>query len=173
MSTCDKNYNPNMREVTIEKDRLIGILKENKRKHDHLYDCSVSGYWETAKKTIYEKQSNLTRALENKRLEISKLYNDGLAYANKKVELKPIYPDVKLAGDLSVSLPFPISHSDDYQKAIRMLELSIYDQVTLSSTEFDQFVLNNWAWKIDFLTSTVTYLGISGCSANTGYFKNF
>ena len=48
--------------------------------------------------------------------------------------------------NLLISMPEPQDHTDDYDRVIRMLEMSVDDEVKLSATEFDQYVMDNWQW---------------------------
>jgi hypothetical protein len=47
----------------------------------------------------------------------------------------------------SISLPEPIDHTQDYDRVIAMLEMSIEPEIVIDSAQFDQYVLDNWAWK--------------------------
>ncbi|MEQ3693190.1 MAG: hypothetical protein ABNH16_07145 [Thalassolituus sp.] len=53
-----------------------------------------------------------------------------------------------------VTKDFPMieSHEGDYKKVIRMVEMSVDEAITLDSRSFDQYVMDNWAWKsaLDF-----------------------
>lgn len=46
-----------------------------------------------------------------------------------------------------IALQEPINQSKDYNRVISMLEMSVDDHITLSETEFSQYVLNDWQWK--------------------------
>lgn len=56
-----------------------------------------------------------------------------------------------------VTKDFPMieSHEGEYKKVIRMVEMSVDDEITLDSRSFDQYVMDNWAWKsaLDFTKS--------------------
>ena len=54
----------------------------------------------------------------------------------------------------------PISYADSYNKAIRMLELSVDDVIILSETEFDQLVMDEWNWKQSFVATSSFYKSI-------------
>jgi hypothetical protein len=47
----------------------------------------------------------------------------------------------------SVSLTEPQDHTEDYNRVITMLEMSVEDAITLDSHSFDNYVMDNWAWK--------------------------
>lgn len=56
-----------------------------------------------------------------------------------------------------VSIPFPQDHTDDYDTIIAMIEMSIEDTVELDQREFANYVLDEWSWKQEFLTSNSMY----------------
>lgn len=58
---------------------------------------------------------------------------------------------------VQVYLPKPVDHTRDYDREIAMLEMSIGDQVTLTQQEFASFVMDDWTWKREFLTSNSAY----------------
>jgi hypothetical protein len=66
----------------------------------------------------------------------------------------------------SLGLTYPINYSDDYDRVIRMLELTSENQLTLTTKEFDSYVRNQWGWKHSFLGTNSCY--ISGFSPVTG-----
>ncbi len=57
-----------------------------------------------------------------------------------------------------ISMPEPESHVLDYDRVLRMLELSIDDEIELDEQDFDRYVMDNWEWNRAFQTSTVAYL---------------
>jgi hypothetical protein len=46
-----------------------------------------------------------------------------------------------------ISLPEPIDHTQDYDRIIAMLEMSVEANITIDDNAFDQYVLDNWSWK--------------------------
>jgi hypothetical protein len=58
----------------------------------------------------------------------------------------------------AVHLPQPQDHTRDYDRCIAMLEMSLDEELELSSVEFAQYVLDDWGWKGDFITTANTYL---------------
>lgn len=51
----------------------------------------------------------------------------------------------------------PVSYENDYQRAIRMLELSVEDVIEVEEDVFNQLVLDEWSWKRSFTMSNSTY----------------
>jgi hypothetical protein len=59
--------------------------------------------------------------------------------------------------DLSIPLPEPSDHSDDYERIIAMLEMCTEEKVFVSEQEFSQYVLDNWHWKTHFIDTNASY----------------
>lgn len=51
----------------------------------------------------------------------------------------------------------PESHEDDYDRAVKMCQMSVDDQVELTQQEFTQYVLDQWNWSAGFTTQTAMY----------------
>jgi len=65
-----------------------------------------------------------------------------------------------VAGDsfrTSVHLPAPTDHTLDYDRVVRMLEMSCEDIIEISAHEFDMYVMDNWNWKLNESTITSMY----------------
>ena len=54
-------------------------------------------------------------------------------------------------------LPTPLNHEQDYNLIIKMCELSSDQDVTLTSQEFNQYVLDEWGWSASFSQTTAMY----------------
>lgn len=46
--------------------------------------------------------------------------------------------------------PLPVDYSENYRKAIEMVEMSVDESIKLSSSDFDNYVRDNWHWKNSF-----------------------
>lgn len=57
-----------------------------------------------------------------------------------------------------IELPEPEDHTDDYDRTITMLQMSVEDHITISAGEFDRYVMDNWAWKATSIASTSLYV---------------
>lgn len=55
-------------------------------------------------------------------------------------------------------LPVPQDHTRDYDRIIAMVSMSQGEYLELSEPEIAQFVMDDWAWKREFVTSTSNYL---------------
>ena len=116
-----------MRSVKVEKLELLGIVRDNKKKHVKEFDEAVKDYKKAALKVAKE------------------------------------HVDLAKTGDLDQiakirAMPQrPTSYEKDYDRAIRMLELSVEDTIELEEDIFNQLVLDEWTWKNAFTASSALY----------------
>jgi hypothetical protein len=59
--------------------------------------------------------------------------------------------------DLYFTGPLPEDHTKDYDRVIRMLNMTTEDQIELTETDFSQYVMDEWGWKQKFLETTANY----------------
>lgn len=52
----------------------------------------------------------------------------------------------------------PEDHTLDYDRVLKMLEMSVEDEVTLTAEAFQQYVMDDWGWKQAWAQSTAKYL---------------
>lgn len=57
----------------------------------------------------------------------------------------------------SIELVEPKDQSRDYTRVIRMLEMSVDEEIRVTETEFAQYVLDDWQWKHQFETISNSY----------------
>lgn len=160
-----------MHEVTIEKAKLLEILKDNKARHDAVLEVARKGYLEAAKKVLFEKNRLFHKYLKELRRDfkysLSKLEKRVVAGENLENDARIA---IKTQFDTLLNLQYPEDHTKDYDRAIRMVELSVHDKVTLQLAEFESYVLNNWDWSDKFLTlnsAYVSYTPMSGGYSNS------
>lgn len=65
-----------------------------------------------------------------------------------------------------ISLPEPSDHTKDYDRAIKMLEMNISDTVMLSEQDFNNYVMDDWNWKQQFLQSNSMYSATATAALN-------
>lgn len=58
---------------------------------------------------------------------------------------------------LHVGLEAPEDHTEDYDRVIAMLGMSVDTDVTIDATSFQQFVMDKWAWSHHALTKNTAY----------------
>ncbi len=116
-----------MRSVKVEKNELLKIVRENKKKHVKEFDESVKDYKKGA-----------------------------IAIAKKHVELAKT-GDLDEIAKIKAMPQKPVSYEKDYDRAIRMLELSVEDTIELEEDIFNQLVLDEWQWKHQFTATSALY----------------
>jgi hypothetical protein len=57
----------------------------------------------------------------------------------------------------TVELKEPVNQTKDYTRVIAMLEMSQDDIIELSELDFQQYVLDDWAWKAQFSLTNSAY----------------
>lgn len=163
----------NVKSVVIDRDNLLSIIKENKAKHDALFDAALSGYWISTKDVIEKKvkefkdytkvlNSDFTHSTDTILNKISK---------QEKVDGYTYIPTPNASFSYSVNLKYPESHAAEYDRAIRSVSLNVYDKIELSETEFNQYVMNDWSWKSSFINSNNSYV-TAGSACITGCYSN-
>lgn len=85
-------------------------------------------------------------AVEGYKAEAVKQLNDYIERI-KSGSLKRVY----------VSLPQPEEHTHDYDRVIGLILLSTDDQIPLTDQEYENYVLDDWAWKRQFITTNSVY----------------
>lgn len=114
-----------MRKVTINQEKLLEILRENRETHKADYEDAYKGYLETCKE-------KLEQLLEE--------FNAG---DRETVQWSQIPPQNQVK---------------DYDRVIRMLELSVDDEVELTVDEFANYVQDDWHWKESWALSNSHYI---------------
>ena len=116
-----------MRDVKMNKDELLAIVRENKEKHIREYNEAVEDYKKAAVKLA---QENL------------ELANTGDLDKISRIKSLPSKPS---------------SYEDSYTRAIRMLELSVEAIIEIEEQIFNQLVLDEWQWKHNFAVASALY----------------
>lgn len=116
-----------MHSVKINKDELLKIVRENKTKHVSEYEEAVIDY----------------------KTGVVKLAKENLKLANSG--------DLSKIARIKAAPHAPTSYEDNYNRAIRMLELSVDEVIELEEDVFNQLVLDEWAWKRAFSAMSASY----------------
>ena len=119
--------------ISIEVNKLLPIIIENKQKHNNIYNLAVSGYWNKAEEVLNKKLIQIKN--------------------HEKI-------------DAYLGFNYPVSYENEYDKVIRMLQLTSDKEISLDFNQFDAFVRNEWNWKNTFLSSNTSY--ITGCMVQGG-----
>lgn len=70
-------------------------------------------------------------------------------YRQKVIEqMKENLAKAEAGGELEIliNLQAPENHTKDYDKVIRMLQMSVNETVVITEHEFSQYVLDEWGW---------------------------
>ena len=60
--------------------------------------------------------------------------------------------------NMVIRLDAPIDQTADYDMAIRMVEMSVDENIEISETDFRNYVLDNWHWKANFASTNTYYI---------------
>ncbi len=159
-------------EVVMRKSELIEILIGNKARHDAAFDASIQGYWSLAQEKLEEKRKSLKGAVKDLEKEISFRLDQAKEKINNKETLPNQISYSSFTWNSQLGLIYPENHSNDYERVIRMMQASVYDEVRLTEQEFDTYVLNNWEWKKNFIANNSAYVNKSISSKDFIGFMN-
>jgi len=59
--------------------------------------------------------------------------------------------------DHYIKLPVPVDHTPEYNRAIRMIEMDVREEIELGDEEFTQFVMDDWKWKREWIGTVSNY----------------
>lgn len=111
--------------MRVAKDVLLQRLKENRDKHQEVYEEAMEGWKRAFTKKLQDALEKLTNG--------------------ESVEPSSIY------------LQKPRSHTDEYDKAVCMIEASLDLEFELRADDFDQYFCDNWSWKEQFVNNATDY----------------
>lgn len=113
-----------MYEVTVDKERLLKILKENREKHHEIFLEALEGY----KKVLLDSFEKKVEDLKNGKV------------VTRTVDIKE-----------------PVDHTNDYDRIITMIEMHVDNEITLDSSCFANYVLDDWGWSREFFIANSLY----------------
>ncbi len=110
---------------------------------------------------VIEKKVLLPIILENKNKH-DQIYNEAVSgywvkaeeILNQKLEKVKAHEKI----DNSLGLTFPVNFEHEYDRVIRMLELTSENKIDLTANQFDQYVRNEWSWKGGFVGTNSLYI---------------
>jgi hypothetical protein len=132
-----------MEKIKVDKQKLLSILAENKSKHINDYNVAVEGYKIAVKKALSKKMKEL-KALKN-----GELQKFNMNFYN---------------------LIVPESHEKDFDTVIGMLNVSTDMEIYITSTEYQQYYLNEWSWKNNWYVSNSTNINIGTSNPASMYY---
>lgn len=61
--------------------------------------------------------------------------------------------------DMAIRLPVPEDHTADYDRVLRMLDISVGDTIELEEDDVACYVQDDWAWKRAWISTMSNYSG--------------
>jgi hypothetical protein len=114
-------------------------------------------------KAIRVNRDELLEALRKNRAAHREMFERAAVGYRKRAieELDASLQDAKAGKKIrrSIGLVEPMDQTKDYDRVIRMLEMTVDQIVTIGAQEFQQYVMDDWSWKEQFTTSNAAYLG--------------
>lgn len=106
-------------------------------------------------------RGSLLEVVRENREAHKELFEEAVKGYRKKVidELEMMIEEARKGGRIrrAIQLPEPENHTADYDRVIKMLEMSIHDNVELDAREFNQYVMDDWGWKDAFIATASSY----------------
>lgn len=103
---------------------------------------------ENVKANLDKHNADVAEALSLRRETIAKSFEK---------QLKEMEFDVDFQPKENLLFPMPKDHSEDYKKAIRMIEMTTDEVIELTESQFDKLVMDNWGWKSDLIATSSVY----------------
>lgn len=121
-------------------------------------------------KSIYVRKEELLKKLEEK-LKLHKIVYDESIKAFKKNYVNHLKKLIKKSDknkfERYINLEQPTNHEDDYKTAIKMIKMSCRNEIELTNTEFNQYILNKWDWMPNFRMAYLANCSSSSCSSSS------
>ena len=122
----------------------------------------MRNFHETAMRTVtIEKARLITKLIENK-LKHQRAFDaamtgywQALANALRSMQDRVSKRDTSLKHQ--IELVRPVSHAEEYDSAIEMLQWETRDTIELSTNDFHCYVMDKWDWRDDFDLTYSTY----------------
>lgn len=111
--------------------------------------------------TVTVDKAELLKTIRENRENHRQVFNDAVEVYREKMiaELDSMLEDAKAGRKIrrAISMPEPEDHTRDYDRVIKMLEMSVDSQIEIEEQEFNWYVMDQWQWNASFNTSTVAY----------------
>lgn len=107
------------------------------------------------------KKAELLAVLNKNLSEHREVFMEALDNYRKKLiaELESMIEKARSGARIShhISLVQPVDQTKEYQRAIRMVEMTTDEIVSLTEQEFANFVMDDWAWSNNFFATNASY----------------
>jgi hypothetical protein len=111
--------------------------------------------------SIKVKKAALLKILRKNRAEHRQIFEEAIEGYRKAVikEFEHRLNEIKAGKkiDVIIRLQQPQDQTKDYDRVIGMLEMSVDDVVELDEQSYKQYVMDDWSWTNNFLSSNSTY----------------
>lgn len=118
---------------------------------------------ENGEKAVRIKRDELLAVLKENRAAHRSMFEKATeGYRRRAIEeLDRSLQDAKAGKKIrrAITLVEPMDQTRDYDRAIRMLEMTVDEIVTIGDKEFQNYVMDDWSWKEAVMTSNSAYLG--------------
>lgn len=129
-----------MDSVKVNRQTLLGKARENLAKHLKEYKVACDEWRIVTKEKAVELHTKVLKIL-------TELNEKSTADLIKDFEHKV----------LELNFAKPLCYAKDYEEAIKMLEMSVEDEVVITQNVFKQLVLDEWSWKKAELNKRIFY----------------
>ncbi len=110
---------------------------------------------------IAVKKEDLIKALVKNRDGHRTQYDEAHAGYRKALleTVAKMYDDAKKGIEVQhhIMLDIPHDHTKDYDRVIGMLQMSVDETVLITSSEYSQYVMDDWGWKEHFIGTSNSY----------------
>lgn len=118
-----------MKETTVNRDKLLETLKKNRAKHAKEYERAMKNWLKRCRASLKHRLGWLDR---------------------------PKFKAERYDLDFS-ELPKPVNYIKAYDQAIAQVEWEEEETIKLTEQDFKMFILDQWNWTEDFMTTTSAY----------------
>lgn len=124
--------------ITVSVDQLIKTLRTNRAKHLKEYETAKKGYLKLLRRELETKIKVLDKVPRN--------------------QIKPSTVRGGSEMDLArIVNQKPTNYLAYYDQAIEMLEFALDETIKLDSSQYQQYVKDEWNWSANFTTSNSAY----------------
>lgn len=116
-------------------------------------------------KTVRVRADEIREIVQRNREQHEKIFREAIDGYRKECE-KLLQEHIESLRDgkirkVAIALPFPENHMRDYDRVIKMLELSTEKEIELSESDFASYVMDDWEWKWQFIRANMPYSAIA------------
>jgi hypothetical protein len=111
--------------------------------------------------TVKVDKAELIKLVKANRDGHRKIFEEALAgYKKQAMKQLDAYIERIDRGDViavAFYVPVPEDHTDDYDRVLTMLDMSVDDTIEIDQNAFASYVMDDWQWKKQFLTTNSSY----------------